>query len=657
MQESAKELSYYRQMSDLTDCNPSQREAVMFGEGPLLLLAGPGSGKTFTITRRIQYLLRERQIAPEKLLVITFTREAALSMRQRFAQISPQEAHTVNFGTFHSVFYQILLKSGRISTGNILSDRQKYSLILPILKKQKNCKRLSAAEMTDIAGSFLAAIGYYKNTGDAENSTKKLSQEWREYFSQIFDAYEKARKDIRGLDFDDMLRECEELLQNDATQRAVWQNRFAHLLIDEFQDINYRQYSIVKILAEKHKNVFAVGDDDQAIYGFRGARPACMKLFVQEFGAKQLLLGTNYRSHQDIVEASLAVIGENKDRFPKKLEPCEAHRRQLGDPKTYDGYRNRYQVRIREFREAPEQMRYLIQSLKERTKEETCAVLFRTNLAMQSVAARLTGEGISFSMKEKGRNIYDHFIVQDILAYLRIAQGSAVRADYLRVCNRPYRNISREAFGTEASLQALEKYYGEQILGIRDEGMQKAIKAVRLWIRQMEFVKNTELKLAIPFLRKACGYEKYLRIRAAQEGKTDLTEWMEVLEFITEDAGKYRNLEEWQEAQEVYREGLQRQEREKRVGREEVENSGIRLLTVHGAKGLEFDHVWIPDCNEKTFPHGDAGDEEHCEEERRLFYVAMTRAKKDLELLCLTGTAERPRFPSRFLNPLNRYRR
>lgn len=657
MQESAKESNYYRRMSDLTKCNASQREAVTFGEGPLLLLAGPGSGKTFTITQRILYLIRERQVAPEKLLVITFTREAALSMRQRFAQISPQEAHTVNFGTFHSVFYQILLRSGRISTGNILSDRQKYTLMIPILKNTIDCKKRSAAEVADIAGSFLAAISYYKNTGDAENSKKKLPQEWREYFSRTYKAYEEARKGSRGLDFDDMLKECEELLQKDPTKRAAWQERFSHILIDEFQDINYRQYRIVKILAEKHGNVFAVGDDDQAIYGFRGARPACMKLFVQEFGARQILLRTNYRSHQDIVEASLKVIGENKDRFPKDLEPCEAHRRQSEDQKADAGYRNRYQVRIREFREAPEQMGYLIQSLKTRTKGETCAVLFRTNLSMQAVAARLTGEGIPFSMKEKGRNIYDHFIVQDILAYLRIAKGCAARADYLRVCNRPYRNISREAFGVGASLPALEKYYEDLPAGIPDEGEQRARKAVKSWIRQMEFVKNTELKLAITFLRKACGYERYLRLRAGLEGNKDLAEWMEVLDFITEDAGGYKDLEEWQEAQEIYRERMQRQEKEKNRERNMAEDGGIRLLTVHGAKGLEFDHVWIPDCNEKTFPHGDTGDKEHCEEERRIFYVAMTRAKKDLELLCLTGTAERPRFPSRFLIPLNRYRR
>lgn len=193
-------------MSDLTCLNASQREAVTFGEGPLLLLAGPGSGKTFTITQRILYLIRERRITPEKLLVITFTREAALSMRQRFAQISPQEVHTVNFGTFHSVFYQILLQSGRISSGNILNDRQKRDLILPILKKITDCKKRSAAEVTELAGNYLAAIGYYKNTGDIENSRKKLPEEEKQHFSRIYEAYEEARKNTGGLDFEDILK-------------------------------------------------------------------------------------------------------------------------------------------------------------------------------------------------------------------------------------------------------------------------------------------------------------------------------------------------------------------------------------------------------------------------------------------------------------------
>ncbi len=624
-------------MSDYTKCNPSQREAVTFGEDPLLVLAGPGSGKTFTITQRILYLIRERQIPPQKLLVITFTREAALSMRQRFAQISPQNS-TVNFGTFHSCFYQILLRSGRISPGNLLNEKQKRELIFPILKKEKEKKNLSAAELPELAKIFLTAIGYYKNTGDAETAGEKLPEEWKSDFLRVYSEYEEARKQTGGLDFDDMLKECEELLRKDAAQRTYWQSLFSHILIDEFQDINYRQYCIIRLLAEKHKNVFAVGDDDQAIYGFRGARPACMKQFVRDFGAKQIVLPVNYRSHQDIVEASLAVIGENRDRFPKKLEPCEANRRKSGE---------KYRVGIREFREAKEQQQYLIHRLKAQTKGETCAVLFRTNLSMQSLAAGLTGAGIPFTMKEKGKNIYEHFIMQDIMAYLRVAQGEAARGDYLRIVNKPFRNISREAFWKEASLPTLEAYYAAKDRKVYD--------AVCLLKRQMEFVKNADLKLAVLFLRKACGYEKYLRLRAGQERKADLAEWMEVLDFITEDAGKYRDFGEWQEAQELYAEQLQRQEPD--GAKEESADCKIRLLTVHAAKGLEFDHVWIPDCNEKTFPHGNTSDTEHLEEERRIFYVAMTRAKKDLELLCLTGTAERPRFPSRFLIPLSQYRR
>ena len=644
-------------MLDLTDCNPAQREAVMSGEGPLLVLAGPGSGKTFTITKRILWLLQEKKTAPEKILVVTFTKEAALSMKQRFTQVSPQTT-TVNFGTFHSIFYQILLKSGRIQPGNILNDRQKRNLIFPILKQQKDCQKISTGELTDLAKSFLAAISYYKNTEDTVKSKEKLSGEWKAYFAQVYATYEDVRRRIRGWDFDDMLQECETFLQGDPAGRAYWQNRFSHILIDEFQDINDRQYNIIRILAERHGNVFAVGDDDQAIYGFRGSRPACMKQFVQDFGARQILLGTNYRSRQEIVEASLLVINENKDRFPKELEPCESNRFKRTEIGGVE-----HSVNIREFREPTEQLQYLTDCLKNRPAGENCAVLFRTNLAMQSVAARLAREGIPFCMKEKGRNIYEHFIVQDLMAYLRIAQGSAERSDYFRVVNKPFRNISREAFGEEISLRALEHYYTETLRGIPGEYIEKARTAVRLWIRQMEFVKNADLKLAVTFLRKACGYERYLTLRARQGQEEQLQEWLEILDWITEDAGHYQNLWEWQEAQMAFGDELQKQGQNREREAEEHQNNKnskteeIRLLTVHASKGLEFDRVWIPDCNEKTFPHGDVHDPEHCEEERRIFYVAMTRAKKNLELLCLTGTGERPRFPSRFLIPLRRYRR
>ena len=260
-------------------------------------------------------------------------------------------------------------------------------------------------------------------------------------------------------------------------------------------------------------------------------------------------------------------------------------------------------------------------------------------------------------MKEKTRNIYEHFIVQDIMSYLRIAAGTAERIDFLRVINKPFRNISREAFGKHVSLQALEDYYSMKNNDYSAACNRKACEAIRLWKRQMEFVKNAEPKLAVTFVCKACGYERYLRQRANVENNEKTQEWEEILNYIVEEAGHFKTAKEWQEAQEAFGEQLR-----KGVARESGDNAqaadgAVRLLTVHASKGLEFDSVWIPDCNEKNFPHGNGLDPEHIEEERRIFYVAMTRAKKDLELLCLTGTAERPRFPSRFLIPLNRYRR
>lgn len=226
-------------------------------------------------------------------------------------------------------FLSNLLRSGRVQPGNLLNEKQKLNLIYPILKKNKECS-------AEIAKSFLDAIAYYKNTGEKEKTLEKIPEEWKNCFPQIYREYESARTKVRGVDFDDMLKECEELLQNNTPQREYWQKRFSHILIDEFQDINYRQYCIVRLLAERHKNVFAVGDDDQAIYSFRGARPACMQMFVREFAATQILLRTNYRSHQDIVEASLLVINENLDRFPKILEASELNQRKK---ETYRGNR------------------------------------------------------------------------------------------------------------------------------------------------------------------------------------------------------------------------------------------------------------------------------------------------------------------------------
>lgn len=613
-------------MLNLNQLNDAQREAVMHGKGALLVLAGPGSGKTFTITQRIFYLLEKENVSPEKILVITFTKEAALSMQRRFIQMSNQTL-PVNFGTFHSVFYHIIQESHILKNPHILTDAEKKKLMIPIVKKY------GSQEPMDDAVSLLSAISYQKNTGNSEKAEKLLWEEWRELFPQIRKEYDAKRKELHTLDFDDMVYECYQFLQGNENARAYWQNRFSHILIDEFQDINPMQYQVIRLLSSADCNLFAVGDDDQSIYSFRGAKPEILKQFQQDYKAKTLCLNVNYRSCQEIITASLSVINENKNRFFKPLKACTPKEKESGDSLA---------LTLRSFAEREQQYEYLVSRLRHAPSDISIGVLFRTNAYMQGLAAKLSREGIAYTMKEKVRSIYDHFIVKDIISYLRGATGKGSRADFLRIMNRPFRQISREAVG-EVGYQ-----YREMISFYRQQGMNVyhigVIKHIEQMEKQMECIKRLSPFPAVQYIRKAVGYEKYLKGKA--ENKEQWLEWEELLEWLSTDASHYQTLDEWMEAQEQYNRKMEQNQQTYSVG------EGINLITVHGAKGLEYDTVCIPDCNEKIYPHGAMSDEESCEEERRIFYVGMTRAKKNLELLYLTGTKERPRFPSRFLNPL-----
>ena len=305
-------------MPDLQSMNKAQREAVTRGEGPLLLLAGPGSGKTFTIVNRILFLI-EQGIPPEKILVVTFTKEAAISMQCRFRRISDQ-FYPVNFGTFHSVFYHILKESGGFRHKSLILDSQKKKLLIPILKHINEKTGDNTAQEEEDVLTILSAISFYKNTGNLEKATEKLSLPVKTNFTEIWKAYCAAMSEEALADFDDMLFECRKLLKEDRREAEYWRKRFSHILIDEFQDINPVQYEVLKLLSEKPNNIFAVGDDDQSIYGFRGSNPELMRRFEEEFCAEKLLLNINYRCGKEILDASSAVIRENRNRFVKEFK-------------------------------------------------------------------------------------------------------------------------------------------------------------------------------------------------------------------------------------------------------------------------------------------------------------------------------------------------
>lgn len=634
-------------MPELSTLNEAQRRAVTWGEGSLLVLAGPGSGKTTVIVNRILYLL-ERGVPPESVLVITFTRDAALSMQQRFRQHS-EKTQPVAFGTFHSVFYQILRESGDVRQRNLLTESRKKHIMTALLK-QYDAQAENAGfdgSLADEAEKMLCAVSLYKNTGDFGRAEKLAPSGRQETFQRILRDYREAVKRAGALDFDDMIYECARLLQEREEIRKQWQKRFSHILIDEFQDCNPMQYETLKLLSGEPHSIFAVGDDDQSIYGFRGACPDILRRFAEEFHGGRILLNVNYRSRDRIVRDSLAVIEENRNRFPKELRAAE--RRAAREEEDAGS------VRILAFEKREQQYAYLCEQMKiwhERhgADGKRCALLFRTNSHMQGVAVRLSSAGIPYVMKEKGKCIYDHFIVKDIMAYLLLASGEWRREHLIRVLNRPARYVSREAVGDGRSI-------GEMIAWCRTEagfgtgpgaGCRRAAEALEEMERRMKYLSRLSPALAVNYVLKGMHYEVFLQ-NAARKNREKLTEWGELLEWLKEDAGRFPDVREWRRAQEEYTQKMQ----EKGIPqRQETEEGAIRLMSIHGSKGLEFDRVLVPDCNEHVFPHGNLPDEETVEEERRIFYVAMTRAKENLELLYLTGDKARPRLPSRFLNPL-----
>ena len=650
--------------SNVQKLNEEQQQAVCHGTGPALVLAGPGSGKTFTITSRISFLIQSLHISPEQILVITFTKEAAFNMQRRF-QTAMNGSCPVWFGTFHSCFYQILRHSGFCSAESILTDSEKNHLILPIIKEFLKIKsperKLKTELLQEDAKKCLAAIGYYKNTQNLEQASALLDLPYKEHFSQLLKSYEEKRAESGKLDFDDMLYQCYRMLQNRPEVRAYWQKRFSYILVDEFQDINSMQYEVIKLLAGKEANLFVVGDDDQSIYGFRGARPELMRKFLEDFPqSKQIVLNRNYRSHPDIVAASGKVIRENKMRFRKEMMAMT----NVVNDKNDDTV-NESVVQISTYTERREQFSEMVrvfQAIQQQAQNGTLsshAVLFRTNAMMQMVATGLLKAQIPFVMKEKVTCLYDHFIMQEVSVYFRLAMGEFTRKNLLRILNIPYRGLPREAFSEEQIQFSEVRSYLKQ--NAEGRTLAEQLLVVGELEEQIKKLSGLSPYLALLFLRKGVGYDSYLKKKASGD-LSKYGEWMELLEGLGETLKAAESMKEWLEDQEIYRQNMRESKMTNPVNGINGTNrsflygsfkeEGVHLMTVHGSKGLEFDHVWIPDVNEGIFPYGKMLSAETIEEERRLFYVAMTRAKKSLRLSYVTGTQDRPRLRSHFLNPI-----
>lgn len=602
----------------------AQTEAVTHGKGPCLVLAGPGSGKTLTIVNRMKYLIEELKVRPEEILVITFTKYAAAEMKNRFEKLMENKALPVTVGTFHGIYYGILKWAYRFGPQNILSEEEKYQLIRHVVNQQEN---IEIFDEEDFLQEIATEIGKIKNNRlDIEGY--KSSKCDAEAFRSIYQQYEAERKKVRKIDFDDMLVLCYELFITRADILNMWQDKFRFILIDEFQDINQVQYDVIKMLASPQDNLFAVGDDDQSIYGFRGADAKLMFQFKKDFpDAKQVLLDINYRSTSNIVENALKVIGHNEVRFDKAIRA----KKQAGAS-----------LHVQEVRDPVEEGAYILDEIQVRiesgVKPEEIAVLFRIHTDARPLVEGLLERQIPFQMREHMPNIYNHFIAKDIRTYFKMALGSRERQDFLQIMNRPKRYIGRDSLsGRTASFEDLRKFYCDK------EWMQDRVDQFE-WDLKM-LVKMAPYA-AIQYLRKRIGYDDFLR-EYAKERNIQAGDLFDVMAELEEAARPYATLEEWFNHVEEYTTALKLREKKR-----EMNHEGVRLMTMHAAKGLEFDTVFIIEANEGQVPYKKAMKEQGVEEERRLFYVAMTRAKELLKIVYVKTKNGKETSPSRFVDEL-----
>jgi DNA helicase-2/ATP-dependent DNA helicase PcrA len=600
--------------------NDSQIQAINHFKGPCMVLASAGTGKTAVITQRTKKLITDYHVNPGSILVITFTKAAAMEMKQRFMLLMQEEKTRVTFGTFHAVFFMVLKVAYHFDAGNIISDEQRYQLMRELIAKH----HLDYRDENEFISNLLGEISKVKNMRIPLDHYYS-SQCGEEVFREIYREYERYMKGNRRIDFDDMLLYTYELFCERPDILSAWQKKYAYILIDEFQDINQLQFEIVRMLARPENNLFIVGDDDQSIYRFRGSKPEIMLHFPEEYpDCRKILLDTNYRSKPNIVESALRLIGHNKERYAKQI----VTEKKGGDEVHYLLFQNQ-----------KEQNLYIIKKIDEAIKKggryDTFAVLFRTNTQPRFLTELLMEYNIPVRMKDHIPNIYEHWIARDILTYIRIAGGSRKRSDFLQIMNRPKRYIGRDSLCEDTvAFDEWEKMYDEQPwIAERIEQLEYDLKAIS---RMSPFA-------AINYIRRGIGYDDYIKEYAEYRNlnKDDL---FDLLEELQESARGYKGYEEWTQHIMDYT----AQMKKLAAQRENTENA-VTLATLHSSKGLEFDTVFIVDVNEGIMPYKKAVLDKDIEEERRLFFVGMTRAKSALYLCSAASIREEGAEVSRFI--------
>ncbi|KAA8441027.1 DNA helicase PcrA [Weissella paramesenteroides] len=633
----------------LAGMNDKQAEAVMTTEGPLLIMAGAGSGKTRVLTHRVAHLIQDLDVLPWRILAITFTNKAAREMKERISQlVDESDAEAVWVSTFHALAVRILRrdidKLGYKKDFSIIDASAQRTLIKRILKDfnvdiEKYAPR-----------SVLGAISNAKNAMEGpEEYVKKATGPFEEIVGKAYKEYQHRLALAQSLDFDDLIMLTIELLHKDQEVLSYYQEKFLYVHVDEYQDTNDAQYELVTLLSAKHRNLAVVGDSDQSIYGWRGANMQIILNFSKEYpDAKTVMLEQNYRSTQTILDAANAVIRNNNERIAKKLWTNNGE----GEKITYyRGQSDRSEALfvIKEIRDAVDTQQHDYKDF---------AILYRTNAQSRGVEEALVKANMPYTVVG-GSKFYDRKEIRDVLAYLSLVTNPADNENFLRIVNEPKRGIGQTSleklrrFALENNWTLLDSAANATLIpGLSARAANKLTdfaKMISDFIKQMSFdLSLTDLTKSI--LEKS-GYEAQLKKSPTPENEGRLENLSEFLS-VTEEFDK--NYEPSDESISKYVDFLGELALVSDLDNvDENSNNQITLMTLHAAKGLEFPVVFLVGMEENIFPLSRAAaDDDQLEEERRLAYVGITRAK---EKLFLTNAYSRLLYGRTTNNPASRF--
>ena len=598
-----------------------QSQAISHVDGPMMVIAGPGSGKTTVITARIKNLIMSAGISPADILVITFTKAAAREMEQRFKKITINDNFPVRFGTFHSIYFWIIKTAYNLSNQNLILEEEKRKIIESILHNMS----LEYENKEDIISSIISQISLVKC--DMLDIDYYYSKDLPENeFRQLYKRYNYEMKKNGRFDFDDMMVMCYELLSSRKDILEQCRNLFKYIMVDEFQDSNKIQYEIFKLLAKPRNNVFIVGDDDQSIYGFRGARPEIMIQFEKDFkDTKKVFLGDNFRCDQIITAAAASVIEDNDNRFKKNLVSKSKNIGKLNIILSDNANKENDSI-VDEIRK----------NYASGIAYENQAVIYRTNNQPRKLLYKLNQYNIPYIVSDVVPNIFEHFVIKNVLSYMQIANGDDTRATFLKVMNKPSRYISRDIL--------IEDRIDWDVLLKRVINKDYVYDNLYKFSCDVKLIKRMRPFAALNFIRNAMGYESYLK----EYCELRQLDYQDLIDLLDEFAGMIIDMKTFDELFSF----IDDYETVIKHTYERKDQKGVNLLTMHSAKGLEYNICYVMDIVEGIVPYKKAKTKQEIEEERRMLYVAMTRAKNKLYLYVPKLIASKKKEPSRFIKKL-----